>query len=664
MKSFLGLSRQRSETNLSSLGLISTEPRRSRSEVRGVSCDRLTIGYHTTPTKPFENGKTRCSSPPLKSGCWIRGRKRERESRNPIKNNLDSHGKTIVTGSNSKRTSSKTRNGSIDCRTIVDGCDNKQKNKICLTKSTLESRRGKSSKRSGEEDIIEEEVTYSEIEHDNIRGKLLAENKETPKDANKVIRKKGMAPKPQITTAHFKDTNGDVNSSGRKLNGTINSMNNIPQTEVNCKSPRKNQTYSGRNQDRRAEHRTIQSVKLNNLKNAEKALLKDKNSINSQSVVAIAEIHKEIPLNYDKYENKKDREEEPPKNTDINNSEKIFPNNKESIQDSNQTDDERDPPYHIDTPDYSTLESVNGYSVSTDDITYSKDDIVNCNTDCDESVLDSSTLITSDTTKNVRETSLSSILRDSSNENRGGDSEPKKTVRFEKLDLIEKYKKNKSETLMDTEDDADVSIFETKSLVQNHLDVNSNEVVTSDTQSLLEDFSQCSEKHANDSAAQTNCQKGMTVNVLVRNPSPTPQDNQNEESPTQFVVKKSFVITVAKQEMGFKSLCANKKPEVTPENNKTDQQISVTFLCSGPPSEGWVLPSQDNSLRLRSTSVPPRSLQPTTEVMTAVPAMRGRSRERRSKERHHCRKSHKAKKKGKILNYHYITYGILSTNLQ
>lgn len=639
LKSILGLTRQRSETNLSNLGLISTDPRRSRSEVRGVSCDRLTVGYHTAPGKPFENGKTRSSSPPSRSG-WLRGRKRERESRNPVKNNQDAFGKTIVTGSSSKRTSSKTRNG--DCRTILDGADGKQKNKLC----SLELRKSKSSKKNGEDDIIEEEI-YCEINNDsNVRGKLLEENKDVAKVANKVIRKKGLAPKPQITTALFKDADVNINPVGRKLCESPVSLNEVAQSMANRKPPRKNQTYNGRNQDRKCENRAMHSVKINNLKNTEKSMVKTKNAINAQSVVAVAEVHQEtIPSSINnKIKNVSNHDSV--KNTHINNAKVL--QHKECVQNQkNAEGGQKDEslPFYIDTPDYSTLESVhcNNDSESTDDVTLSKDDIINCNTDCDESLLETTPSVVSDSAKVPREISLSSILRDSSNESK--DAEPKKTVRFEKLDLIEKYKKNKIENSMDTEEDTDASVSESKPLDKTALDVNSNEITP---QTVQEDTSPCPENTANEVGSDTNCPNSMTVNVVVRNPSPTPLDAQNEETSTQFVVKKSFVLTIAKQEKGFKSLCATKKPEVIPEPPKIDQQqISVTFLCSGPPSEGWVLPVPGDHQRLRSTSVPPRSLQP-AEAVTALPAIRGRSRERRSKERQHCKKNHKARKKDAV----------------
>lgn len=643
LKSILGLTRQRSETNLSNLGLINTEPRRSRSEVRGVSCDRLTVGYHTAPGNHFENGKTRSSSPPSKTG-WLRGRKRERESRNPVKNNEDVFGKTVVTGSNSKRTSSRTRNG--DCRTIVDGSDGKHKNKMCSTRGSLEPRKCKTSKKGSEEDIIEEEL-YCEINNDtSVRGKLLEENKEVFKAPAKVLRKKGMAPKPQIPTELFKETNGDVNlnPNGEKLCESLNSVSEV--IAPHLKPPRKNQTYNGRNLDKRIENRALHSVKINNLKNNEKAFSKTQNSISAQSVIAVAEIHKEaMPTSTNNKNKNIDIDKEIVKNNNINNTNKSS-QNKEQLNELQQvelTENDESLPFYIDTPDYSTLDSVNCNSdnLSTEDINLLKDDIINCNTDCDENLLNPLPVIISENSKATQDVSLSSILRDSSNDNK--ESEPKKTVRFEKLDLIEKYKKNKAENCMDVEDDTDTPVPESKSENQSVLDVNSNNIESPNNKCLLED---CSEKLGNELKIENNCTNNMTVNVVVHNP--TPQEVQTDESSTQFVVKKSFVLTIAKQEKGFKSLCATKKPEVVSESAKADQQqISVTFLCSGPPSEGWVLPPTGDHQRLRSISVPPpRSLQP-VEMVTALPAIRGRSRERRSKDRQHCKKNHKTRKKGK-----------------
>ncbi|GFT51713.1 uncharacterized protein NPIL_539481, partial [Nephila pilipes] len=157
LKSFLGLTRQRSEINLSNLGLIGNDTRRSRSEVRGISCDRLTVGYHTPSTIVAGNTQAGNASPPNKSGCWLRGRKKEREARCPLKINTEAIGKTVVTGS-SKRASSKP----CEVRTVVDQSGGSKTKK--LTNKNSDSRKGKSNKKGSNENLLEEDI-YVEIGH-------------------------------------------------------------------------------------------------------------------------------------------------------------------------------------------------------------------------------------------------------------------------------------------------------------------------------------------------------------------------------------------------------------------------------------------------------------------------------------------------------------------
>ncbi|XP_035224757.1 uncharacterized protein LOC118197364 isoform X2 [Stegodyphus dumicola] len=682
LKSFLGLTRQRSEINLSTLGLINTEPRRSRSEVRGTSCDRLAIGYHTAPLKTAENGKTRSSSPPPKSGGWLRGRKRERESRNPLKNNLEVFGKTIVTGSGNKRTNSKSR-------TIVDGSDGSK------PKESPSNRKSKSNKKNCDENTIIEDVIYSEIGNDNVQAKLLDENRDVYKEPIKVVKKKGMAPKPQTATALFKETNRDVNlnPNGIKANGHISCFDEKSLPPFS-KPPRKGQTCKGRNQEKKYDNRNSQTVKYNNQKNSETALLNSKNKANSSKALAtVAEIHKDSIYASSDHETKK-------RNLDHNKKEEASSENvvNEPLENSSlsQTLDkekveEQTEPFYIDTPDYSTLDSENGNGkcLSLEE-SFTHNDLKNTNTELenqknsDNKPADSILLpVNSEDSKPDREISLSSILRDSTNDSKHSDAEPKKVVRFEKLDLIEKYKRNKAESNKDTEDDTESSICDDQPLTKYKLDVNSNEILPSDLNNSIEDSTKSSEKLNTDnrgslespkqpppiSAAQQELSQNGT-SILVRNCSPVvPLTDSVPSTPTtdaqtQFVVKKSFVITIAKQEKGFKSLCANKKSEINNfDQSKNDHQISVTFLCSGPSSESWVDGTQENIIRLRSMSVPPQR-QEEPEILTELPSIRGRSRERRSKERQYCKKNHKLRKKDAAFHMPQVVIDELSQVLE
>ncbi|GIY21078.1 uncharacterized protein CEXT_46331 [Caerostris extrusa] len=170
LKSFLGLTRQRSEINLSNLGLIGSETRRSRSEVRGISCDRLTIGYHTPSTAAGSTQQQAGNaSPPNKSGCWLRGRRKEREVRCPLKISADVIGKTVVTGSNNKRTNSK----SCDTRTVADQSGGSKTKKPSSKLNT----KGKSNKKGSSENLLDEDI-YVEIGHIGQQKEKLAQRKQ------------------------------------------------------------------------------------------------------------------------------------------------------------------------------------------------------------------------------------------------------------------------------------------------------------------------------------------------------------------------------------------------------------------------------------------------------------------------------------------------------
>ncbi|XP_054710460.1 uncharacterized protein LOC129220136 [Uloborus diversus] len=668
LKSFLGLSRQRSESNLSCLGLISTEPRRSRSEVRGSSCDRLTIGYHTTPLKSVENrnfadtekgfklennSKTRCSSPPRKSSCWLRGRKRERET----KGNADGLGKTVVTGSN-KKLGSKSKTCSSSSVTIVDGSDNKEKTKVC---SSNNIRRSKFGKKLFDGEVIVEDVIYSDIDHENSRTPLLDDNKrETFKESNKVIRKKGQAPKPQITTSLFKE---DGSAAITALNGKkTDQVNRELKTSPCSKPPRKSLTFNGRNQDKKTETTNAQTVRYNNFRNSDKSFCTDQSQANNH-LIAIAEVHKNsqnggIYKSVDTSANNTSDTLEKDLQAKLNYS---SCDNEEFFSEKEKIDELRreSAPFYIDTPDYSTLESEVGdnshAALNLNKCTPNVRDHCEGN---DQTKVEHETP-SNDNTKTPRVNSLSSILRDSTGEPRSSESEPKKSVRFEKMDLIEQYKKYKADNSIETEDDSEVSHLE-NTLSESEFDTSSNEAAENkpkaqNLDAIESDFEPANSTSRSPTPSPTEkfC-NGMMVNVLVRNATPeVNQETSQIDAAPQFVVKKSFVLTIAKQERGFRSLCANKKPDhCSTENLKEDPHISVTFLCSTEPhSEAWLEqgPPGNTTLRLRSLSVPPQA-EPNSEVAPSPVPARSRSRERRCKDRQHCKKNHKVKKKDAVFH--------------
>ncbi|GIY21074.1 uncharacterized protein CEXT_46311 [Caerostris extrusa] len=187
---------------------------------------------------------------------------------------------------------------------------------------------------------------------------------------------------------------------------------------------------------------------------------------------------------------------------------------------------------------------------------------------------------------------------------------------------------------------------------------------------LIGSSSDCVSVSSSTSSTEMDCsQKDMTVNVLIRNPSPELSNNIEDahldEAQTQLVVKKSIVLTIAKQEKGFKSMCASKKPEVIKvEPPKNDHKISVTFLCSDsvenvpPPPPSMSKPSV---LRVRSASESPQNQLKIEVPPPLPPPLRGRSRERRSKDRQHCKKNHKSRKKKK--RRHHSTIVITAVTL-
>nr|XP_015929791.1 titin homolog isoform X2 [Parasteatoda tepidariorum] len=686
-KNFLGLTRQRSEINLSDLGLLHGEQRRSRSEVRGVSCDRLSVGYHHSPNicpppPALINTKTRSSSPVNKSGCWLRGRKRERESRSSSNNRIEIAGKTIVT--ESTRKSSK----SSEVRTIADQT-NVTSNKADK-KSTKDQRYAKLGKKNGAEKVIEE-VIYAEIGFTPVE-KLQNSKRESSKGASKKNRKKGLAP--QIP---LRDVNGDVNLNP---NGTITSRPNCfdekPRSSPCIKPPRKPQTNTKSSENIRISNKTS-SVKGSKLLNSPKG------ESTKNKVVAVAEIHKnrssdkkestdsvntDVKQIYSKVSSESNRNKENKISKEQiraakNAIESDTSNN--NIEKDAQTDEEKEsaqeekieiPPYHIDTPDYSTLDSENDPNGINQDPNRNEsrvslsDSITADSIDEDfKAVSDSNATSSSEIDNSNSEICYSSILRDSATDVRCFDNEssPKKVVRFEKFDLIDKYKKNKSDCAKITDEDSDTSSSKYQPVSKKILDFNCNEITTPETELLAKQSlkyfdsdgvdkttssSECpSECSLYSSPTQKECpHNGMTVNVVVRNPSPELTncmvDSQTDDAHAQLVVKKSFVLTIAKQEKGFKSLFANKKPDVINVDQSKDHKISVTFLCSNgaPPDACTIGNPIVNALRLRSLSVPPQNL-PELEPPPLPPPMRGRSRERRSKERIHCKKTHKSRKK-------------------
>ncbi|GFT52592.1 uncharacterized protein NPIL_584001, partial [Nephila pilipes] len=523
------------------------------------------------------------------------------------------------------------------------------------------------------------------------KEKLLKENKIAVKGPVKASRKKGQAPKPQVANLHLKDSNFDVNlnpnGGERKDNSNcFNEKKNSPQ----IKPSRRVQNGGCKTDEKQPDNRITPTVKPNNLKNSE-SFLTVKNKINSDSVsqVTVAEVHKNMDC--DSTEKKNNSEDAPNNNSaEVKQQSDIqqeydtkTSSNNSDYQELNKEKERMEeieieiPPYRIDTPDYSTLGSVidknqndepPDKSTSVDkDKTYPDRDDLN-------STIDG---LSSETLKFAIESTISSILRDSSGDSKYAEIElaPKKMVRFEKLDLIETYKKNKAESVKDSDEDSVISVSDKKNSTQKTLDVNSNEIPTYElgkvklslvdsietdvSEKLTCSSSDCLSEASASSFAETECsQKDMTVNVLIRNPSPDCQpssgidDAQNDETQAQLVLKKSIVLTVAKQEKGFKSLCANKKPETVPEPPKSDHKISVTFLCSEPPEpppyslKPKVL-STDGTVRLQSISVPPQNHVKIEVPPPLPPPMRGRSRERRSKDRQHCKKNHKSRKKNK-----------------
>lgn len=657
LKNFLGLTRQRSEVNLSNLGLVGNE-RRSRSEVRGISCDRLTIGYHTPSIEP------QCTAGPQngKSGGWLRGRKKEREVRNPTKNGTEGDGKTVVIGT--RRASSKPG----DTRTVAD-----QSCGVLLKNVTKLPSEGRQSNRNSVENIVEEDI-YMEMGHSKL-------NDVKVKGPPKPGRKKCQAPKPNIPSIPSKEPNCDVNlnPSGFDSNLTTNCFLEKKMSPM-IKPSRKLYTVNGRNDDRNLDNRTVPAVKLNNFKNSE-TFLTVKNKINSDAntYVTVAEIHKSaVPQcksdSINKLADIIDNQINMNKNTSCESDQNMEIKNCSNIKvtdEDKMISDENEyeiPSYHIDTPDYSTLESVVDNNKKTCELTpmnilknktSSLNDLINCIT-----LNYSST----ETEKPLLQGTISSILRDSSNDI---ELTPKKVVRFEKLDLIETYKKNKAESLKDSDEESIISNSEKKPSTDTELDVNSNEIMPPEEEKIPTTQTNVSEAAISEkisssssdcfsessSSTESEClQKAMTVNLVIRNPSTEINVNgesQNDE--TQMVVKKSFVLTVAKQEKGFQSLCANKKsdllstePPQKVDKKVADHKISVTFLCSEtPPEEIKKNEPTVSVLRLPSISVPPQILQKSDSV-PLQPIARGRSRERRCKDRHHHKKNHKSKKKGKF----------------
>ncbi|GFY59462.1 uncharacterized protein TNIN_243741 [Trichonephila inaurata madagascariensis] len=690
LKNFLGLTRQRSEINLSNLGLIGNDSRRSRSEVRGISCDRLTIGYHTPSATVAANPQAGNASPPNKSGCWLRGRKKEREVRCPLKISADVIGKTIVTGS-SKRASSKP----CETRTVADQSGGSKSKKPSIKNS--DTRKGKSNKKGSNENLLEEDI-YAEIGHIcPPKEKLLKENKTAVKGPVKASRKKGQAPKPQVANLNIKDSNYDVNLNPNGLerkdsSNCFNEKKNSPQ----IKPSRRVQSGMGKIDEKQSDNRITPTVKPNNLKNSE-SFLTVKNKINSDSVsqVTVAEVHKnmENDCTVEKKKNSGDipdnssAEVKQPSDTQEYNIKASSNSDYQEFTKEKERMEEIEieiPPYRIDTPDYSTLESVVDKN-QKDELPDKSIPVKKEDTSPDKEDLNSTINgLSSETLKLAIESTISSILRDSSGDSKYAEIElaPKKMVRFEKLDLIETYKKNKAESVKDSDEDSIISVSDKKNPTKKLLDVNSNEIPTYElgkvklspidstetdvSEKLTCSSSDCLSEASSSSFAETECsQKDMTVNVLIRNPSPDLQpsnnvdDSQTDETQAQLVVKKSIVLTVAKQEKGFKSLCANKKPETVPEPPppKSDHKISVTFLCSDPPEPPpYALKpkvvTKDGTVCLQSISVPPQNHVKIEVPPPLPPPMRGRSKERRSKDRQHCKKNHKSRKKNKEDAFH------------
>ncbi|XP_055943295.1 uncharacterized protein LOC129972986 isoform X1 [Argiope bruennichi] len=694
LKSFLGLTRQRSEINLSNLGLIGNETRRSRSEVRGISCDRLTIGYHTPSPPSVGNNQPGNASPPNKSGCWLRGRKKEREPRSQVKvSNNDFVGKTVVTGSSAKRTSSK----SCDTRTVADQSGGSKTKKSSI-KLPSENRKSKSNKKGSNENLLDEDI-YAEIGHvGHQKERSIKENKTPVKGPAKHTRKKGQAPKPQIPNVNLKESNCDVNLNPngfetKEIGNCFVEKKNSPQ----IKPSRKIQSANVKNEERHADNRTNQTAKINNLKNSE-ALLTVKNKINSDSniQITVAEVHKNVTNDYaigkkknsddthaiNPTENSKPLPDIPERNTKTTTQSNDLECSKETER--LEEIEIEIPPYRIDTPDYSTLESV--FEKNQNEVL--PDKRIPAITNKEVAIPDSENLnytvkdVPPDAIKTTEEYAISSILRDSSGENKYSESEltAKKMVRFEKLDLIETYKKNKAESVKDSDEDSVISNSDKKPAVKKVLDVNSNEINPYELGKLKLEYSNSSETEVYEkltcsssdcvsessatSTTETEYSQKDIVNVLIRNPSPDSQlsngtdETQTEEAQTQLVVKKSIVLTIAKQEKGFKSMCASKKPEVLKVESpppKTDHKISVTFLCSDsvenvPPPPPNIPPL--NVLRMRSSSANPENHLKIEVPPPLPPPLRGRSRERRSKDRQHCKKSHKSKKKNKEDAFH------------
>lgn len=654
LKSILGLSRQRSETNLTNIGLTNNDSRRSRSEVRGISCDRLTIGYHTPSLEPPQGAPAPLHGVDKTSG-WFRGRKKERE----VRGNAETSGKTVVTGTR--------RTNSTNARTIAD-----QSCGVLLKNVTRLPSEGRGSNAQNAENIVEEDI-YVEMGQPKVNE---VKSRVPPKPG----RKKCQAPKPLTPNVPLKESNCDVNLNPNGHDSKSTNYFIEKKMSPMVKPARKLNSVNGKHEDKNLDNRTTPTVKLNNFKNSE-TFLTVKNKINSDvnTYITVAEIHKHsVPesetdstnklaeiIDNQINENKKALCESNQK-TEITSCSKI--NNPIS---NNNTSEEIFP-YHIDTPDYSTLESVIDNNKQFNEIpqpntlknkTSSLNDLIDC-----ISLNYSST----ETEKRLVQGTLSSILRDSSNDL---EFTPKKMVRFEKLDLIETYKKNKADGLKDSDEDSIASNSEKINCKNKMLDVNSNEIVSPEAEKnaisqpnvasetvvsdkIASSSSDCFSESSAASLAESECvQKAVAVNVLIKNPASeihvVNDEPQNDET-QQSVVKKSFVLTVAKQEKGFKSLCANKKLDLVhsepPKTNKkiADHKISVTFLCTeAPPEEVLKSEPHVSVLRLRSISVPPGNLlQPDTVLVE--PVARGRSRERRCKDRHHHKKNHKSKKKGKF----------------
>ncbi|KAG8198882.1 hypothetical protein JTE90_015096 [Oedothorax gibbosus] len=651
LKSFLGLSRQRSDTNLTNLGLTNNESRRSRSEVRGISCDRLTIGYHTPSLEPSQGAPV---PPPgvAKASGWLRGRKKEREARS----NAEIGGKTVVTGTR--------RTNSINARTIADqSCGVLLKN---VTRLPSEGR-GSIPQSGGNstENVVEEDI-YMEMGQPKMNE---VKSKVPPKPG----RKKCQAPKPQPPNVSLKESNCDVNLNPNGHDGNVGTNYFIEKKMSPMVKPARklhSMNGNGKHEEKNLDNRTAPTVKLNNLKNSETFLtVKNKIHSDSNTYITVAEIHKHTVSECETDSTNKLAEilenqinENKKALCDFNQKTDISKCSKINQPISNNNISEEIPAYHIDTPDYSTLESVVDNNKLPTEIpvnilknkTSSLNDLIDC-----ISLNYSST----EPGKRLVQGTLSSILRDSSNDL---EFTPKKVVRFEKLDLIETYRKNKADGLKDSDEESIASNSEKKNCKDKILDVNSNEVVSSETEKITisqsndvsdktsSSSSDCVSESSAVSSTESECvQKALAINLLIKNTASEIHavngEPQNEET-QQSVVKKSFVLTVAKQEKGFKSLCANKKLDLAntepPKVDKTiaDHKISVTFLCAEAPPVDIVKNEPHISVvRLRSISVPPGNLL-NPDTAHVQPVARGRSRERRCKSHHH-KKNHKSKKK-------------------